>query len=80
MDNGFRSQAHEEGAFPAKEEIKRQPLPTFLWTWGGNPELNMVPTALNAGIGEFCPSNLTVKKLNVSAIFVAFFKFQKVKV
>ena len=75
MDNGFRSQAHEEGAFPAKQEIKN---PAFAHLsldlgGGGNPELNMVPTALNAGIREFCLSNLTVKKLNVSAIFVVFF-------
>jgi hypothetical protein len=68
-DNGFRSQAYEEGTFPAKQEIKHPAFAHFSLDLGGNPELIMVPVALNAGIGEFCPSDLTVKKLNVSAIY-----------
>jgi hypothetical protein len=67
-DNGFRSQALEERTFPAKQEIKHPPFVHFSLDFGDIPRLNMVPVALNAGIGKFCPSNLTVKKLNVSAM------------
>ena len=76
-DNGFRSQAFEERTFPAKEEIKHPPFVHFSLDFGGNPKLNMVPVALNAGIGKVCPSNLTVKKLNVSAIYHLFLILQK---